>query len=113
MRSRCLKVLPFACSLSLAATVALAEPTSTVPGQVLQVRPYMNPDDPCAFIVVDNTSLCGVSTFKISLRDNAGLAALSVAITSMTTGKPVTLEVSNATGCQGANSLLQSIYLQR
>lgn len=97
---------------------ALAEPHSA-PVQVLSVRPYTtgNTAGDAAFIATTNPGICGATGntgFWISLADASGQGMLSTAITALSTGARVTVEISNTTGCTPTNGgvvQLQSLTL--
>lgn len=101
--------LAFALS-AMVSTPVLAEPTSP---RVLitSIRPYKSGTAPIVFLYVTSPAICDTTVFKIELADPVGPAMLSVALTAMTAKKYVTLEVSNATGCTGTYTLLQSISI--
>lgn len=77
--------------------------------KITQLRPYIGSGQ--VFVHVDSSQLCGTTVFKILLSDPAGKEAYAAALTAMATGKNVALEVSNATGCTGLGTQLQSIWL--
>lgn len=77
--------------------------------KITQIRPYMGSGQ--VFLHVDSSQLCGTSVFKIVLSDPAAKEAYAAALTALATKKKVALEVSNATGCAGWGTQLQSIWL--
>jgi hypothetical protein len=97
--------------LAMATTsTALAEPTSP---QVLikSIRPYKAGAAPVAFIYLATPAICNTTIFTIDLADPSGPALLSVALTALTAKKNVVVEISNATGCTGNYTALQSITI--
>ncbi len=97
-------------TLSLVASFnGLAEPTG-VPVNILSLRPYTS-SNPVAYIEVSASTLCNTNGFKINLSEPGGKEMYATALTAAASGKQVKLEVSNATGCQGWGTVLQSIYL--
>lgn len=110
----------FACSfiafLDLVPSVAQAEPHSS-PVQVLSVRPYYlgSGSSEYAFIATTPSSVCnGAVYFTLALNSPAGEAMVSTALTALSSGRSVTVEISNGTGCtviSGGGPQLQSLTL--
>lgn len=84
-----------------------AEPTG---GKVsiVAVRPYVGG---LIYLHVSSGSLCATSVFTFSASEANGKEMYAVALTALASGKKVQLEVSNAAGCTGWSTRLQSIYL--
>lgn len=101
----------------LAATVvpvliADAEPHSSTPVQILAVRVGTGANTE-VYITVASATVCNSQSFDFPL-DTGGQGMLSVAMTALSTGRSVTVEASNATGCTpeaGAGPALQSLTL--
>lgn len=87
----------------------VAEPSSPAPVKILQVRPYANSYS--VYIDVSSGQLCGTSAFVIMTHEPGGKEMYAAALTALTTGKRVILEVSNTTGCTGWGTKLQSLYV--
>ena len=88
-------------SLALFPTPVQAEPHSD-PVQILAVRPYYlgGSNTEFAYIATTASSVCsGAGHFVLALNTPAGEAMLSIALTALSTGRSVTLEISNSTGC--------------
>ena len=86
-----------------------AEPTG---GRVsiLSLRPYSGG---WIYVQVSSDALCSTNVFTFSVSEVNGKEMYAAALTALTNGKEVQLEVSNATGCTGFASRLQSIYLYK
>ena len=110
--------------LALAAVAYAAVPVCTAradphspPVQILSVRSYTTGSATTDFaqITTTNTTLCsGAAVYAISLASPAGQGMLAVAMTAASTGRSVTLEVSNSTTCSaaiGGAPQLQSLTL--
>jgi hypothetical protein len=93
--------------LLCAISAAHAEPTSD-DVQIIWVRPYSSAT-PAAFIGAASPIICSTSAFKIDLSAPGGKEIYAAALTAMTAGKKVKLEISNAKGCQGWGTELQSV----
>ncbi|WP_043090301.1 MULTISPECIES: hypothetical protein [unclassified Xanthomonas] len=93
-----------------AAALAQAEPTSDLVS-VVSLRPYIG--DSMVYIEVDSDALCGTLTFTIDTSQPNGKEVYAAAMTALTTGKKVRLEVPTSIGCKGWGSKLQSIYIYR
>ena len=91
------------------AMVASAEPVSPNQTTVTLVRPYAGSN--LVYVHVNSTELCGVSVFSIAMDQANGKEMYAAALTAVAANKKVLLEVSNATGCTGFATRLQSIYL--
>ncbi|KAA8921835.1 hypothetical protein CEK64_00195 [Xanthomonas sontii] len=65
------------------------------------------------YIDVDSDAFCGTFTFVIDTTQPNGKEAYAAAMTALTTGKKVRLEVPTDTGCKGWASKLQSIFIYR
>lgn len=87
-------------SVALLAAPAESEPHSD-PVQILAVRPYyVAGSTEFAYIATTPTSICsGAGHFVIALNTPAGEGMLAIALTALSTGRSVTLEISNSTGC--------------
>lgn len=103
MRIVCIVLLMALCVPS----AVQAEPTG---GRVsiLSLRPYSGG---LMYVEVSSGALCSTSVFTFSVSEVNGKEMYAAALTALTNGKQVQLEVSNATGCTGFGSRLQSIYL--
>ena len=88
---------------------AHAEPTSD-PVQINWVRPYSSAS-PVAFIGAASPIICGTDGFKIDLSAPGGKEIYAAVLTAMTAGKRVRLEISNAKGCVGWGTELQSVIV--
>ena len=106
----------FIAFLALAPGLAQADPHST-PVQILSVRPYYlgSGSTEYAYVAATASSLCGGATYyEFPLNSPAGQGMLATALTALSSGRSVTLEVSNSTGCTavaGGGPQLQSIVL--
>lgn len=97
------------CGLMLLIGAVSAEPSSPAPVKILQVRPYAN--SYAVYIDVSSGQLCSTSAFVIMTNELGGKEMYAAALTALATGKRVILEVSNATGCSGWGTKLQSLYV--
>lgn len=90
-----------------ASGVVQAEPTG---GKVsiLSLRPYSGG---LIYLEVSSGELCGTSVFAFSGSEVNAKEMYAAALTALVSGNQVQLEVSNATGCTGWGTRLQSIYL--
>ena len=87
--------------LGLVPSAVQADPHSS-PVQVLSVRPYYlgSGTSEYAYMTTTASSLCsGATYFTIALNSTAGQAIVSTALTALSSGRSVTVEVSNSTGC--------------
>jgi hypothetical protein len=87
--------------LAMAPTCAEAEPHSS-PVQILSVRPYYAGSGSAEYAYIKTTpsSVCTDATyFTLALNSPAGEAMFSTALTALSSGRSVTIEVSNSTGC--------------
>lgn len=98
-------------------TAASADPHST-PIQITAVRVYSTGNSSTDFVQISISAaatVCSPATyFSFSIGTSAGQGMLANAITALSTGQRVTLEVSNATGCtiqNNAGAALQSLTL--
>ena len=99
----------WAVAASLVANSALAEPTSN-PVQISELRPYVGGS---VVFVYATTLLCSQSFYSIDLSTSAGKAAFAVALTAVTTGRAVKIEIASVqcgTGPAGS-TIIQSLYL--
>jgi hypothetical protein len=91
----------FAAFLALVPTPAQADPHSS-PVQILSVRPYYlgSGNTEYAYITTTSGAVCsGATYFTLALNSPAGEAMISTALTALSSGRSVTVEVSNSTGC--------------
>ena len=88
--------------------VAQAEPSSPRV-KLIEVRPYIGNND--VYIRTNVDAVCGTSIFRIPTSQPNGKEAYAAALAAITSGRSVVLEVSDATGCTGWGTLLQSIYI--
>lgn len=91
----------------ISAASAIAEPTS---GNlyVSYLRTYA---DGTVFVTVNTSSFCSTNTFTVLPSAPAKNQFLATLLTAQSLEKPVLLEVSNATGCNGWGTAIQSIFL--
>ena len=91
-----------------------AEPT-TAATTIQQIRTYMQTASSgvssSILLTVTNSNICNTNNFLIDMSMSGGKEAYATALVAFTTGKSVMLEVSNATGCTGDWTKLQSIYV--
>lgn len=90
------------------AGIAAAEPSSPRV-KLIEVRPYIANND--VYIRTNVDAICGTSIFRIVTSQPNGKEAYAAALTAITSGKSVVVEVSNSTGCTGFGTVLQSIYI--
>lgn len=76
---------------------------------VIELRPYAG--SPVAYLRVSSAELCGTDAFTIPLTDVGGKEMYAAALAALMSGKQIGLEVSNATGCTGWGTRLQSIFI--
>jgi hypothetical protein len=86
---------------------ALAEPTSG-PLFVNLLRVYSTGD---VFVSMKSNAFCSTDTFHIPATVVGRRELLATLLTAQSLNSPVLLEASNATGCAGWGTKLQSIYL--
>lgn len=94
---------------ALALTQAQAEPVSPTQTTITLVRPYGGSN--LVYVHVNTTELCSNSVFTIAIDQPNGKEMYAAALTAVAANKKVLLEVSNATGCTGFATRLQSIYV--
>ncbi|PXA75356.1 hypothetical protein DMC25_24660 [Caulobacter sp. D4A] len=83
----------------------------TQPVKVVSIRVYDAGAGAVAFVQLDSTSTCNTNLFQIELFKLSGAGMLAVANTAMTTQKYVIAEISNANGCAGYGTILQSLAI--
>jgi len=76
---------------------------------LVSLRPYVGK----VYVQVSPAGLCGTEVFTIELANTGGKEMYAAALTAFSAGKLVELEVSNATGCTGWGTTLQSLYIYR
>lgn len=86
-----------------------AEPSSPAPVKILQLRPYAN--SYAVYLEVSSGQLCNTSAFIIMTNEPGGKEMYAAALTAVASGKRIILEVSDATGCTGWGTKLQSLYI--
>lgn len=87
---------------------AVATPESTVPANIIQLRPYVNGN---VYIHLDSNVLCETSVFMID-GSNAGKEVMySAALAAFMGNKKIRVEALTSTGCAGWGTKLQSLYL--
>jgi len=101
-------LLPLTLVLSMGSGAAMAEPSSQRV-KLIEVRPYIGNSD--VYIRTNVDAVCGTPIFRIVTSQPNGKEAYAAALTAITSGRSVVLEVSNATGCTGWGTALQSIYI--
>lgn len=90
-----------------ASLLANAEPSGNLV-KIMSLRPYAGG---LIYMHVSSADLCGTDVFTIDSSQANGKEIYAAALAALTTGKQVRLEVSNATGCAGWGTRLQSIYI--
>ncbi len=76
---------------------------------IISIRPYSGGD---IFIETNASSnLCDTSTFTIDSNAPDKRELYAAALAALTAGKKIGIEISNATGCTGWGTKLQSIYI--
>lgn len=75
---------------------------------IISLRPYAGS---VVYVLVSSSALCDTDTFAIDTSGVNGKEMYAAALTAVAAGKKISLEVSNATGCKGWGTRLQSIYL--
>jgi hypothetical protein len=88
-------------------TFAFAEPTGA-PVKITSMRTYVGTG--IVFIATDSNALCGTGTFTLDTKIAGGKEAYAAALAAYLSGKTITIEISNATGCTGWGTQIQSIY---
>jgi len=101
-------LLPLMLVLWMGSGTAIAEPSSQRV-KLIEVRPYIGGND--VYIRANADAICGTSIFRIVTSQPNGKEAYAAALTAITSGRSVVIEVSNATGCTGWGTVLQSIYI--
>ena len=92
-----------ACAFGAAAGPTSGEET------LLALRPYGN--NTHVYVHVATSALCSTSVFIIDTGVPNGKEMYAAALTALASGKKVQLEVSNATGCAGWGTRLQSFWI--
>ena len=87
---------------------AFSDPTSDKT-TITNIRPYIGSN--AVFLQTANSIICQTDVFTIDLSKPNGKAAYAAALAAMSTNQKVQLEISNATGCKGWGTELQSIYV--
>ena len=85
-----------------------AEPTGARVN-VISLRPYASSTS--AYLHVSSPALCGTEVFTIPLNEQGGKEMYATALTALVSNKQIQLEVSNATGCTGWGTRLQSLFI--
>jgi hypothetical protein len=98
--------LIFLTAITLFSSSAFTEPHSGLT-TITAIAPYIESNH--VHIAVSSPVLCGTDTFRIDLSKLNGKAAYAAALAAMMTNKKVTIEISNAKGCTGWGTELQSI----
>lgn len=93
---------------AIGAVPVMAEPSSPRV-KLIEVRPYIGSSE--VHIKTNVDAVCGTNGFRIITSQPNGKEAYAAALTALTSGKSVVVEVSNATGCTGWGTVLQSIYI--
>lgn len=88
-----------------ASTTSFAGPVDG-PFGVVSVRPYSN--SPGIYLQVNSAALCGTEVFIIDSTLPNGKEMYAAVLTSIATGKKITLE---AVSCTGWGTKLQSLWL--
>lgn len=98
--------------LILGSVACIDAHAGTETGQVLikSVRSITG-GTPSVYITLQNAPICNTDTFSFQLTDVGAQGMLSIALTALTTGQFAEIEISNATGCTGWGTQLQSMYL--
>lgn len=87
---------------------ASADPTGA-PVKITSLRTYIG--NGIIYVAVDSNALCGTGTFTIDTKVAGGKEAYAAALAASISGRAITIEVSNATGCAGWGTQIQSIIL--
>jgi hypothetical protein len=95
--------------LLLSCNSAYSEPTG-IPVNVNHVRPY-TATSPVAYIEVSQSNICDTNTYKINLGTPGGREIYSTVLAAAMSGKKIKVEASNATGCKGWGTEVQSVYV--
>lgn len=110
-------IVTIALTLTVFGSSSIAEPT-TGTGTILWIRPYSNASNntPVAYVMLTAPSnqCSNAQYFTIVLSDAAGQGMLAAAMTALTAGRAVALEISNSTGCTATYNggpVVQSLYL--
>lgn len=82
--------------------------------RILQVRPYVtqNANPGLVFVEVDQTTVCNTSVYSIDMANGGSREAYATVLASFIVDKPVIIELVNS-GCAGAGTKIQSIFLNR
>lgn len=100
--------------LGTACAFALSAPQLGFAGElsgkvnITSLRPY---GVGLAYVQVTPIGVCGTDVFVIRLDEPGGKEMYSLALTAVSSGKRVELEVSNTTGCTGWGTRLQSMFI--
>jgi len=86
---------------------AQAEPTSDKLS-IVSLRPY---GGGIAYVQVSSDTFCTTDTFTIDLTQPSGKEMYAAVLAALTGGKKIRIEASNATGCNGWATRLQSVFL--
>lgn len=86
---------------------AQAEPTGPRVN-VIELRPYAGGN---AYLRVSSSEFCGTEVFAIALNEPGGKEIFATALTALTTGKKIAVEIPSGTGCTGWGTRVQSIYI--
>lgn len=106
------KTLPFAVLILVVGwcLVANAEPISS-PTTLMFLRPYAG--DNMVYVRVTESDVCETLVFGIDVSKPTGKEMYAAALSALLAGAPVQVEISDATGCTGWGTLLQSIYIHQ
>ncbi|BDU16922.1 hypothetical protein [Lysobacter auxotrophicus] len=99
------KLVSIALLLTLGFTANAGETGGRV--NIVSLRPYVGK----VYVQVSPGGLCGTDVFTIELANTGGKEMYAAALTALSAGKQVELEVSNATGCAGWGTNLQSLFV--
>jgi hypothetical protein len=104
-------IIALAVTSAFGPSIARANPFDT-PGTILYVRSYSAGASSFALVrLSQGGTACGTDTYTINLSDPGGQGMLAVAMEALALGSTVTPEISNATGCTGWGTALQSLMI--
>lgn len=99
-----------ACTSVFYVSEVSAEPTG-VAMKILYIRPYADGAGGRVYIRVDQSTLCNTDSFMLDLSLSGSKEVYAAALSAFLNGRSVEIEVSNASGCQGWGTAIQSIYI--
>ena len=103
--------LTLACLISILLIHAPAHAEPTVgPFTISNLRPYIDSND--VYITVNVAPpQCPTTVFKLNMTRPLAREAYALLVTALTSGRSISLEIRNSTGCVGWATEIQSVFM--